>query len=95
MSSILQHLPGQTRYVFQSDGVDVGLTDYRLIGHDIHITHTEIDPALRGGGLGAEMVQAVLDTIRSSTDHRVVAECPFVVAWLRHHPDYQDLEERR
>ena len=95
MSSVVKHLPGQNRYVFTKDGADVGLTDYQLVGGDIHITHTEVDPTLRGSGLGAEMVQAVLDTIRDETDYRVVAECHFVVTWLRHHPDYQTLEQRR
>ena len=94
MSNVVQHLPGQNRYVFTNDGVEVGFTDYQLADREIHITHTEIDPVLRETGLGAEMVQAVLDAIHDNTDYRVVAECPFVVAWLRHHPEYQELEQR-
>jgi predicted GNAT family acetyltransferase len=94
MSTALQHLPGQNRYVFEKDGRQVGLTDYTLRGQAMHITHTEIDPSMRGAGLGAEMVQGVLDEIRTGTDYRVVAECPFVVDWLSQHPEYQELEER-
>ncbi len=94
MSSAVHHLPGQNRYVFEKDGKQVGLTDYTLRGNAIHLTHTEIDPHLRDGGLGAEMVQLVLDQIRTDTDYRVVAECPFVVEWLEQHPEYQELEQR-
>ena len=94
MSSALQHLPGQNRFVFEKDGRQVGLTDYRLQGHEMHITHTEIDPHLRGSGLGSEMVQGVLDAIRTDTDYRVVADCPFVADWLADHPEYHELEER-
>ena len=94
MSSVVQHLPGQSRYVFVKDGVEVGLTDYRLVDRDIHITHTEIDPSMRDGGLASEMVQGVLDHIRADTDYRVVAECPYVVTWLSRHPEYQELERR-
>lgn len=94
MSSAVHHLPGQNRYVFEKDGKQVGLTDYTLRGTAIHLTHTEIDPHLRDGGLGAEMVQLVLDQIRTHTDYRVVAECPFVVNWLEQHPEYQELEQR-
>lgn len=94
MSSAVHHLPGQNRYVFEKDGKQVGLTDYTLRGNAIHLTHTEIDPHLRHGGLGAEMVQLVLDQIRTDTDYRVVAECPFVVDWLEQHPEYQELEQR-
>jgi predicted GNAT family acetyltransferase len=94
MSNALQHLPGQNRYVFEKDGKQVGLTDYSLRGNAMHITHTEIDPQLRGAGLGAEMVQGVLDLVRTETDYRVVADCPFVVDWLTHHPEYRELEKR-
>ncbi len=94
MSSAVHHLPGQNRYVFEKDGKQVGLTDYTLRGNAIHLTHTEIDPHRRDGGLGAEMVQLVLDQIRTDTDYRVVAECPFVVDWLEQHPEYQELEQR-
>ncbi len=94
MSSTVQHLPGQNRYVFQKDGADVGLIDYTMRGNAIVLTHSEIDPNLRHSGLGDEMVQDVLDEIRQETDYRVVAECPFVVDWLERHPDYQELAER-
>lgn len=94
MSSAVQHLPAQNRFVFEKDGTQVGLTDYWLHGNAMHITHTEIDPRLRGGGLGAEMVQGVLDQVRTETGYRVVADCPFVVDWLRQHPEYHELEER-
>jgi predicted GNAT family acetyltransferase len=94
MSSAVQHLPGQNRYVLEKDGEQVGLTDYSLRGNAIHITHTEIDPRQRDGGLGSEMVQGVLDIIRTTTSYRVVAECPFVVGWLKEHPEYHELEER-
>ena len=94
MSTAVQHLPGQNRYVFTKDGEEVGLIDYTLSGNDIHITHSEVDPSRRGEGLGGIMTQGVLDSIREDTDYRVVAECPFVVSWLERHPDYHELETR-
>ena len=94
MSTDVQHLEDQNRYVFSSDGAQVGLTDYRLRGNSIHLTHTEIDPHLRGNGLGEQMVQGVLDKIRAETEYRVVADCPFVDSFLREHPDYRELETR-
>lgn len=93
-NSPLEHLASQSRYVYSVDGNAVGLTDYRVIGDSIHLIHTEIDPPLRGSGLGARMVNAVLDDIRTTTELRVVADCPFVVAWLDRHPEYQELETR-
>ena len=45
-------------------------------------------------GLGTVLVQGALDQVREDTDYRVVAECPFTRAFIRHHPDYRDLTER-
>ena len=90
----LEHLAGQNRYVYSVGSDAVGLIDYRIVGDAIQLTHTEINPHLRGGGMGGRMVQAVLDEIGTTTDLRVVAVCPFVVDWLNHHPDYHELETR-
>lgn len=94
MPTEVQHLPGQNRYVLVRDGEQVGLTDYRMQGNAMHITHTEIDPHLQSEGLGSEMVEGVLDQVRTQTPYRVVAECPFVVEWLDGHPEYHELETR-
>jgi predicted GNAT family acetyltransferase len=94
MSSEIQHFPRQNRYVLVRDGEQVGLTDYRMHGDVMHITHTEIDPQLRGDELGSEMVEGVLDRVRSETGYRVVAECPFVADWLERHPEYDELVTR-
>jgi predicted GNAT family acetyltransferase len=94
VSTELQHLAGQNRYVFVEDGEQVGITDYQVRGNAIYLTHTEVDPQLRGDHIGSQMVQGVLDSIRTDTDYRVVAACPFVEAWLSDHPDYRELESR-
>ncbi|WP_165066691.1 GNAT family N-acetyltransferase [Marisediminicola senii] len=94
MSTDVQHLESQNRYVLNRDGEQVGLTDYRITGDAIYLTHTEVDPRLRGRGLGAEMVQGVLDQIKADTGYRVVAACPFVRSWLDRHPEYSELEQR-
>lgn len=93
-ASAVEHLAGQNRYVYSVDGREVGLTDYQVRGSAMHLIHTEISPALRGHGLGARMVQEVLDRIRVETTYRVVADCPFIADWLDRHPDYQELEQR-
>jgi predicted GNAT family acetyltransferase len=94
MTDILRHEPEQSRYVFDRDGDPIGLTNYRTADGGVQITHTEIDPALRGQGLGAIMVRGVLDDLRTRTDARIVPICPFVDRWIELHPDYQDLLDR-
>ena len=91
----LRNLVAESQYLYIVDGEEVGLADYRVIGGEIHITHTEITPRLRGSGLGARMVRALLDSIRADTDYRVVADCGFVREFLRRNPEYAELQTRR
>lgn len=92
MATELKHRSEQNRYVFLMDGEEVGETGYELRGDAMHLTHTEVDPDRRGEGIADSMVRAVFDDIRSSTDLRVVAACPFVVEWLERNPDYRNLK---
>ena len=94
MSDLRNHL-AENQYLFSVDGEEVGLADYRVIGDEIHIIHTEITPRLRGSGLGARMVRQVLDSIRDETDYRVVADCGFVRDFIRRNPEYAELQTRR
>jgi len=40
--------------------------------------------------VGSRLVQGALDRLRAAGE-RVVPVCSFVVAWMRRHPDYDDL----
>ena len=53
--------------------------------------HVEIAPAHRGQNLANLLVRAALDDV-AARDERVVALCPFVVAFLRRNPKYRTLE---
>ena len=50
-------------------------------------------PAELGGkGVGSRLVQGALEQVRAE-GLKVVAECPFVKAWISKHPAYGDLLE--
>jgi len=54
-------------------------------------THTEIDDASEGRGLGSTLVRAALDDARRR-GLSVRPDCPFVRAYVARHPDdYLDL----
>ncbi len=57
-------------------------------------THTEVEPAAEGTGVGSTLVRAALDEVRAS-GRRVVALCPFVKAYVARHAEYQDLLDVR
>jgi uncharacterized protein len=63
---------------------------YKLDGNVITFRHTEVPPELGGRGIGSKLVQGALDQVRDS-GWRVIAECPFVKAWIGKHPEYKDL----
>ena len=77
-------------YQITLDGEPVGNAFFVEHGHTIVFTHTEIDPAHEGKGLGGTLARAALDDVRARGEH-VIARCPFIAAWIERHPDYQDL----
>ncbi|HET9168644.1 MAG TPA: GNAT family N-acetyltransferase [Actinospica sp.] len=64
----------------------VGHADYRLDGGRLTITHTEVDPAHGGRGVGSELVRQVLRDV-ADRELELVPRCPFVADYLRRHPD--------
>ena len=90
MNTIVRDNPDRNRYELLLDGEVVGIADYRIDGDRVVMPHTVIDPARRGGGLGAVLVQGALDDIRSA-GRTVVPVCWFVAEFLDLNPDYEDL----
>lgn len=54
------------------------------------ITHTLVPDELSGQGLAGHMTKTVLDGAREQ-GLKVVPICPYVAAYIRRHPEYQDL----
>jgi uncharacterized protein len=79
-----------SRYEILVDEEVVGFADYEEQGGSVVLPHTVIDPAHRGRGLAAVLVQTVLDDVRAS-GRRVVPECSYVAVFIERHPAYADL----
>ena len=84
------------RFEIAVDGAVVGFADYRRRPGVIAFTHTEIDPARKGEGLGTRLVKTALDTARAE-GLAVLPYCPFVQGFIDRHREYLDLvpAERR
>ncbi len=93
MSDVVQNQE-LDRFELVIDGELAGYSAYELTDHEIIFTHTEILSDQREHGLGGRLVREALDQVRTHTDYRVVAQCPFVSRWVSEHPDYQDLLTR-
>ena len=78
------------RYELLDDGQLVGIADFHVDGSRVVVPHTEIDSRRRGQGLGAVLVQGVLDDIRHA-GRTVVPACWYVRQYIDEHPDESDL----
>ncbi len=79
-----------SRFEIQRNGDVVGHLDYRTQGNTVDLTHAETDNAVRGEGIGGQLVQGALDTIKTEK-MSVIATCPFVASWIEQHEEYQSL----
>ena len=78
------------RYEAILDGQLAGFAQFRTKPGITIFWHTEVDPGFEGKGVGSTLARAALDDIRSRGE-RVVAQCPFIAAYIQRHPDYADL----
>jgi predicted GNAT family acetyltransferase len=83
--------PDQRRYEAVDDGVVIGFAVYQLTDEMIVFTHTEVDPAFEGRGIGSLLARAALDDVRVTGERRVLPLCPFIKAWIGRHREYVDL----
>lgn len=64
--------------------------EYQVEGSTMTITHTLVPNAIGGQGIAAALNKAALEHARSA-GMSVVAQCSYTQAYLRRHPEFQDL----
>lgn len=78
------------RYEIRVGAHVAGFSAYRKRPGELVFTHTEVDPAYEGQGLGSRLARAALDDVRAR-GLAVVPRCPFIAGYLDRHPEYADL----
>jgi len=71
-------------------GVVAGFAAYRRSEGAVELTHTQVDDAFEGHGVGSRLAQGALDALRDE-GVRVVPSCPFISAFIQDHQEYADL----
>ncbi len=94
MADQVVDVPERSRFVLERDGETIGKALYRRSPGVITFTHTEVDPAIQERGLGSQLAKAALDAVAAEDGTRVVAQCPFIAAYIERHPEYQPLLTR-
>lgn len=79
------------RYELVVDDTIAGIADYHVVGDTMVFPHTEINPKLRGRGLGDQLVRGALDDVRRRKS-KVRAQCWFVHEFIDNNPEYADLK---
>lgn len=83
------HNPDENRYEAVVDGL-LSVCEYEVVNDRMVFTHTFVPPQLRGQGIAEQLVRPGLDAARAA-GKKVVPACSYVAAFIRRHPEYQDL----
>lgn len=75
------HNREQLRYEVYSDGKPAGFTQYHRTGDRMVFTHTEIDKAFSGQGLGKVLAAEALDDVVAE-GKVIVPLCEFIAGYL-------------
>jgi predicted GNAT family acetyltransferase len=85
----VKHDPDSHRFLASVDGVQAEL-DYESAAGVMRLTHTGVPSAIGGRGVAAELVRTALEHARAE-GLKVVPACSYVAAYIKRHPEYEDL----
>lgn len=95
MRKELVHEPDASRYTLRIDGDLVALADYTVNGNSISFPHTYTQPAKRGHGYAAEVVEFAMNDVEANSTRKVVPMCWYVADWFEAHPERAGLLSAR
>ena len=79
------------RYEIRADGALAGFAEYNVLSEAVMFTHTEIDNAYEGKGLGSKLARHAFDDVRAQ-GKQVIPVCEFIAGFVRkHRGQYGDL----
>ena len=68
----------------------LAVAEYNLLDGKIMVTHTEVPSAHEGQGIGSALIRFVLAWAREQ-GLQLIPICPFFAAYIRTHPEAQDV----
>ncbi|MEV6343323.1 GNAT family N-acetyltransferase [Actinoplanes sp. NPDC051851] len=87
-------VPERERFEARDEnGTLAGVLTYQKTGDIVVFTHTKVDEAFEGKGVGSELARTALNEAKARSQ-TIVPMCPFVAKWLDKHPEYEKLVAR-
>ena len=81
----------ECRFELDLEGGRTAYVEYEEAGEGVlALTHTEVPAEFEGKGIGGALVKGALEIVRGE-GLKIVPACQFVSAYLRRHPEYQEL----
>lgn len=92
MNIAIQHNAQEQRFYAELDGKEVDAELAYSLPQDkvMNFNHTFVDEDLRNMKIAENMATTALGYAREN-GYRVVATCQYMAAFLKRHPEYQDL----
>ena len=78
------------RFEIDLGGGAIAIAEYTLPKGLMMFTHTEVPPEHEGQGIGTALIRAGLEAARER-GRKVIPICPFFAAYIKRHPEEQDL----
>lgn len=84
----------ESRYELRIDGQVAAVAEYRKDGDAVRFTHTEVDGAYGGQGLGTQLAAQALDDVKSR-GMKAVPQCSFIAGYIeKNEKEYGELVAR-
>jgi predicted GNAT family acetyltransferase len=84
----------ESRYELRIDGQLAARAEYRKEGDAVRFTHTEVDGAYEGQGLGSQLAAQSLDDVKRR-GLKAVPACSFIEGYIeKHEKEYGELVAR-
>ena len=93
-SSDLVRNEAQSRYELRIGEQVAAFAQYRIEGDSVCFTHTEVDEAHEGQGLGSRLAAFALDDVKRR-GLKALPQCRFIASYIARHEDaYGELVKR-
>jgi predicted GNAT family acetyltransferase len=76
-----------------SEVQEIAYLEYRYFKKAIALMHTLVPEALNGKGIAYALAHYAFEWARGNRK-RVIVYCPFVAAYLKRHPEYNDIVDK-